>query len=147
MTTRTTTTATVTGAASESRTRSPRRAFLLHVGEMLLAMALGMVVLGGAIEGVLQLAGSSLTAAPAAVQAAVMAFDMTAPMVWWMHRRGHPKQHNVEMAGSMIAPSVFAILLHWIGIVSAGAVMAVQHELMIPAMLGVMLWRYDHYSH
>ena len=45
-------------------------------------MALGMVVLGGAVEGVLRLAGTSLSDAAAAVQAAVMAVDMTAPMVW-----------------------------------------------------------------
>src|SRR4051812_48450991 len=95
-----TTTATET-ASPASASRSPRRAFLMHLGEMLLAMALGMVVLGGAVEGVLRLLGTSLSDAPAAVSAAVMAFDMTVPMVWWMHHRGHPKQHNAEMAASM----------------------------------------------
>jgi hypothetical protein len=128
-------------------TNSPRRAFLLHLGEMLLAMAVGMVVLGGAIEGVLRLAGSTSGDAPASVQAAVMAFDMTAAMVWWMRFRGHPRQHNVEMAASMVVPSALAIGLHWTGLLAPGAVMVVQHELMIPAMVGVMLWRYDHYSH
>ena len=27
------------------------------------------------------------------------------------------------------------------------AALALQHAVMIPAMLGVMLWRYDHYAH
>ena len=133
--------------AADRRTRSPRRAFLMHLGEMLLAMALGMVVLGGAIEGVLQLTGSSLTDAPAAVQAAVMAFDMTLPMAWWMHFRGHPRQHNVEMSASMVGPSAFVIVAHWIGVISSDLVLVLQHQLMIPAMVAVMLWRYDHYSH
>jgi flagellar biosynthetic protein FliP len=147
MTAQTTSEATIAGtAAGAERARSPRRAFLLHLGEMLLAMALGMVVLGGAVEGVLRLAGSSLTDAPASIQAAVMAFDMTAPMVWWMQRRGHPARHSVEMAASMVVPSAFAIALHWLDLVSADAVLVIQHELMIPAMVAAMLWRHDHYS-
>ena len=64
-----------------------------------------------------------------------------------MKRRGHPARHNVEMAASMIVPSALAIALHWAGALSAGGVLVLQHELMIPAMVGVMLWRYDHYSH
>lgn len=142
-----------TGGAMAARmrtapgTRSPRRAFLLHLGEMLLAMALGMVVLGGAIEGALRLVGSNFTDAPAAAQAAVMGLNMTAPMVWWMHRRGHPTQHNVEMAASMLVPSALVIVVHWTGAIGSDMVMVLQHQLMIPAMVGVMLWRYDHYSH
>ena len=132
--------------AAATATRTPRRAFLMHLGEMVLAMAFGMAVLGGAVEGVLRLAGTSLTDAPAAVQAAVMAVDMTLPMVWWMRHRGHPKQHNLEMAASMLVPSAFAIALHWMRLVSSDMVMVLQHQLMIPAMVGVMLWRYDHYS-
>jgi hypothetical protein len=143
----TTTTEATGGSIGGARRRSARRAFLLHLGEMFLAMALGMLVLGAAVEGVLRLAGSSLGDAPAAVQAAVMAFTMTAPMVWWMDRRGHPARHNVEMAASMIVPSAIAVGLHWAGALSADNVLVVQHELMIPAMVGVMLWRYDHYSH
>jgi hypothetical protein len=127
--------------------RSPRRIFLLHLGEMLVAMALGMVVLGGALEGVLRLLGTSLTGAPAAVSAAVMTIDMTLPMAWWMHQRGHPVRHNVEMAASMVVPSAIVVALHWFGLIGSGAVLALQHQLMIPAMVGVMLWRYDHYSH
>ena len=135
------------GSIATERVRSPRRAFLMHLLEMLIAMSLGMVLLGGALEGVLRLAGTSLTGAPAAVQAAVMAIDMTLPMAWWMHRRGHPKRHNVEMAASMVVPSVLAIALHWSGALSSHGTLIAQHEAMLPAMVGVMLWRYDHYSH
>ena len=127
--------------------RARRRAFALHLAEMLLAMFAGMVVLGGALEGALSLAGASLSDASAALMAAIMAFNMTAPMVWWMHFRGHPARHNAEMAGSMIVPTAIVIALHWMGLVPGNAVMAIQHVIMIPAMVGVMLWRYDHYAH
>jgi FtsH-binding integral membrane protein len=129
-----------------TRTRSGRKVFALHVAEMLAAMGLGMLVLGGAVAGVLALAGTSLSDAPAAVHAAVMAVNMTVPMVWWMHYRGHPARHNVEMAASMVVPTAVVIGLYWLGAIASDGVMAIQHVLMIPAMVGVMLWRYEHYS-
>lgn len=126
--------------------RGPKR-FAWHLAEMLIAMLLGMLVLGGAIEGVLQVAGTSLTNAPTAVSAGVMAVTMTVPMVGWMHYRGHSVQDSIEMAGAMVVPTLIAIALYWLGSISAHGVMVVQHVVMIPAMVGVMLWRYDHYSH
>jgi hypothetical protein len=114
---------------------------------MMIAMVAGMVVLGGALEGALALVGASLSDAPDALAAAVMAFNMTAPMVWWMRFRGHPARHNVEMAGSMIVPTAIVIALHWVGLVPGNTVLLLQHVVMIPAMVGVMLWRYDHYAH
>ena len=133
-------------ATRASGRRSPRRAFWLHYGEMLLAMFAGMVVLGGAVEGVLALAGSSLSDASDSLAAAVMAFNMTVPMVGWMVYRGHPARRSAEMAGSMIVPTVLVIALHLLDVLPGSAVLAVQHVVMIPAMLGVMLWRYDHYA-
>jgi hypothetical protein len=124
-----------------------RKRFALHVGEMMAAMGLGMLVLGGAIAGGLALVGTSLSAAPPALHAAVMAGTMTLPMAGWMRYRGHPLRDNVEMAASMIVPTVLVIGLYWAGAVASGAVVAVQHAVMIPAMVGLMLWRYDHYSH
>ena len=133
-------------AAEASRPRSRRRKFWLHFGEMMLAMFVGMAVLGGAVEGVLALAGSSLSEASESIAAAAMAFNMSAPMVGWMLYRGHPARHSVEMAGSMIVPTAIVIGLHLLGALPGSAVLAVQHLVMIPAMLGVMLWRYDHYA-
>jgi len=124
----------------------PKR-FALHLAEMLIAMLLGMLVLGGAIEGVLQVIGTSLSDAPTSISAAVMAVTMTVPMVGWMHHRGHSVQDSVEMAGAMVGPTALAIALYWLGSISAHGVMLVQHVVMIPAMVGVMLWRYEHYSH
>jgi hypothetical protein len=63
-----------------------------------------------------------------------------------MSYRGHPRVQNVEMAASMIVPTIAAAVLVWAGTFETGAGMGVQHAVMIPAMLGVMLWRYEYYA-
>ena len=136
-----------TADAATAPRRSPWRAWSIHLAEMMIAMFAGMAVLGGALEGVLSLAGASLDDASANVMAGVMAFNMTAPMVWWMHYRGHAARHNVEMAGSMIVPTAIVIGLHLLGLVAADSVLLIQHVVMIPAMVGVMLARFEHYAH
>ncbi len=47
---------------------------------------------------------------------------------------------------SMMVPTVVAAALAFAGILGTGAALGVQHTVMVPAMLGVMLWRYDHYA-
>ena len=127
--------------------RSPWRAWSFHLAEMMIAMFAGMAVLGFAVESVLTLLGASLSDAPAAVMASVMAFNMTAPMAWWMRYRGHSARHNIEMSASMIVPTALVIVLHWLGAVTADSVLLIQHVVVIPAMVGVMLARFEHYAH
>jgi hypothetical protein len=124
-----------------------KRAFARHFGEMVLAMLLGMVVLGGLAELAFALAGSSLSDQPGGTQVMLMAFNMTVPMVLWMRHRGHAAARNVEMALSMIVPSVAAAALAWAGALGSGPALGIQHAVMILAMLGVMLSRYQDYSH
>jgi hypothetical protein len=138
--------ATLTLTAGATRGGS-KRAFARHFGEMLLAMFLGMAVLGGAAELAFAAAGSSLSDQSGGAQVMLMGFNMTVPMVIWMSYRGHAAARNVEMALSMIVPSLAAAALAWAGALEAGAAFGVQHAVMIPAMLGVMLWRYQDYSH
>jgi hypothetical protein len=64
----------------------------------------------------------------------------------WMSYRGHARARNAEMAGSMVAPTMGAAILALTGALGAEGALTVQHSVMIPAMLGVMLWRYEHYS-
>jgi len=104
-------------------------------------------VLGGALEGLLALAGTSVAHASPPATASIMAFNMTAPMVWWMRFRGHPARHNAEMAGSMIVPTALVLALHWLGVVAGDSVLLIQHVVMIPAMVGLMLARFEHYAH
>ena len=128
------------------RLRVPNRRFLLHFGEMLLAMVAGMIVLGGLAQLAFLAGGGSLDDAHGAIRVAIMGFNMTAAMVAWMAYRGHDRARTAEMAGSMILPSLLAIVLAVTDATGAGGALAVQHVVMIPAMLGVMLWRYDHYA-
>jgi hypothetical protein len=127
-------------------TRGSKRVFARHVGEMLLAMLLGMAVLGGLAELAFAVAGGSLSDQPGSFQIMLMGFNMTVPMVVWMSYRGHARAQNIEMAASMVVPTVAAAVLAWTAALGTGAGMGLQHAAMIPAMLGVMLWRYDDYS-
>jgi uncharacterized membrane protein YhaH (DUF805 family) len=140
-------TATLSINAGTSSGSGSKRAFARHFGEMILAMFLGMVVLGGLAELGFALSGSSLSDQPGGTQVMLMGLNMTVPMVLWMIHRGHAAARNVEMALSMIVPSVAAAALAWAGAIGTGAALGIQHAVMIPAMLGVMLWRYQDYSH
>ena len=124
-----------------------RRRFIRHFGEMLLAMFLGMGVLGGLAALAFSSAGSSLGDQSGAVQVLLMGFNMTVPMVAWMAYRGHDRARSAEMAGSMIVPSAIAAGLAAAGALDDHGALMLQHIVMIPAMLGVMLARYEHYSH
>jgi hypothetical protein len=128
------------------RSSGPGR-FIRHFGEMLLAMSVGMIVLGGLAELGFVATGSNLTDASGAVQASIMGFNMTVPMVAWMKYRGHDWARNAEMAASMVIPTLAAVTLAVTSAAGATGALTLQHGVMIPAMLGVMLWRYDHYAH
>jgi hypothetical protein len=92
------------------------RHFLLHLGEMLLAMFVGMALFGSLFSAILVAAGTTyseaLEAVPELIALALMV-EMTAPMVLWMRHRGHSAARIAEMAGAMLAVGVAAILLLW----------------------------------
>lgn len=130
---------------------SPRWRFAAHYGEMVLVMIAGMVVLGGSLT----LLAAALGAGPdvlerdaPAVVLLGMGFSMTAPMVWWMHVRGHSPAATREMAAAMIAPSLGAVALLGADVTDdLDALLGIQHVAMLPAMLGVMLLRRGEYLH
>ena len=136
-----------TADAAPEIARGSKRVFARHFGEMVLAMVLGMVVLGGLGELAFAAAGSGLTDQSAAFQVTFMGLSMTVPMVAWMAYRGHTAAQNAEMAGSMMVPTMIAATLALAGTLESAAALELQHIVMIPAMLGVMLWRYEDYSH
>ena len=80
------------------------------------------------------------------VSALVMAFAMTAPMTGLMLHHRHGWRPITEMAAAMIVPTFAAAFLHLTGTISATSAMSVGHLTMIPAMLAVMLLRFDHYA-
>ena len=124
-----------------------RRAFARHFGEMLIAMFLGMGVFGGLAALGFAAAGGSSSDLPGGVRVMLMGIYMTVPMVLWMRYRGHAAARNAEMAMSMMVPTVVAAALAFAGALGTGAALGVQHSVMVPAMLAVMLWRYAEYAH
>ena len=128
--------------------RSVNRHFLRHYAEMVVVMLLGMAVLYAPGAFVLRAVSgwSDLhTEAPGAVFG-LMCLTMTAPMVWWMRRRGHGWRPNAEMAMSMIAPTLVAIALLAADVAEMGTLMSAEHVAMFGAMFLVMLARPDEYA-
>ena len=141
--------ATIKRGAPDSSTagRTGKYRFLRHFGEMLLVMFAGMALLGGLGQVVFAAVGSSVADMSGSARVLLMGFDMTVPMVAWMSFRGHDRRRTAEMAASMVFPSLVAAALASAGVLGAHGALGLQHAVMIPAMLGVMLWRYDHYAH
>jgi hypothetical protein len=77
-----------------------------------------------------------------------MAFTMTAPMVPWMRWRGHRWQPTLEMAASMVVPTLAMLALFAADLITdAGVLFAIEHMAMLAGMLVVMLARRDEYGH
>jgi hypothetical protein len=127
-------------------TSQPRRNravlnFTRHYVEMLVAMLLGMLIIGMPL-GALLTDGNGPE-----LDLLGMAFAMTVPMVAWMRYRGHGWQPAWEMSAAMFLPSFAAIALLWAGVVEdAGTLMLIQHVVMFPAMLVAMLLRRSEYT-
>jgi hypothetical protein len=127
------------------------RHFARHYVEMLVAMFLGMAVLGLPASMALDALGMSSSElrndAPALLLFG-MGVTMTVPMAGWMRYRGHGWQPSMEMAASMLIPTVGVIALLWGGLVTdLGTLLVIEHVVMLPSMLVAMLLRRDEYTH
>jgi hypothetical protein len=129
---------------------SGSRHFIRHYVEMVVAMFLGMAVLGLPAGWAMSAAGTSWsqlhTDAPAMMLFA-MAVTMTVPMVGWMRYRGHGWQANTEMSASMFLPTFGVIALLWAGLVEdIGTLLVIEHVAMLLSMFGAMLLRPAEYA-
>jgi hypothetical protein len=116
------------------------RRFARHYLEMVVVMVAGMVVLGMA-------AGTVVHVSRTGPMLAEMGATMTLSMIAWMRFRGHDWRSNLEMAASMVLPTLGTLALLGAGIVEgAGPLMLILHAVMLPSMLAVMLLRRDEYS-
>jgi hypothetical protein len=126
------------------------RHFVRHYLEMVVAMILGMAVLGlpaGIALDALGLSSSELHNDAPALMLFGMAVTMTVPMVGWMRYRGHGWQPSMEMAASMFIPTFGVIALLWGGLVAdVGMLLVIEHVVMLPSMLAAMLLRPDEYT-
>ena len=98
--------------------------FLRHYGEMVLAMFLGMAVLGLPAGWAMRSVGADSDA----FMFLQMATTMTVPMVGWMMYRGHGWRANTEMSASMFVPTFAVIGLLTTGLLTdIGILMAAEH--------------------
>ena len=115
--------------------------FFRHYLEMVAAMVIGMIVFGAP-------AGLVVDYGETVPMLAAMAATMTVPMAGWMRYRGHGWAPTVEMSAAMVVPALGVIGLSAADLVTdAGALMALEHVVMLTAMLGAMLLRRDEYAH
>jgi hypothetical protein len=127
------------------------RHFIRHYIEMLVAMFLGMAVLGTPAMlalGATGVSSAELQSDTPALMLLGMGITMTMPMVAWMRYRGHGWQASNEMAASMLLPTAGVIALLGAGLVDdVGTLLAIEHVVMLPSMLVAMLLRREEYSH
>ena len=118
--------------------------FLRHYGEMVVAMFLGMAILGLPVDWIMSSAGADSDA----FMFLGMATTMTVPMVGWMMYRGHGWRANAEMSASMFAPAFAVAGVLTTGLLTdIGVLMLVEHLVMLVCMAGVMLLRPEEYIH
>lgn len=127
---------------SSLATRRPVLSFVLHYGEMLVAMSVGMV----ALAPVWELAWPEY-ADRADTMALSMATDMTVAMVGWMAVRGHGRRSIALMAGAMVAPFAVLVPPYWAGLLNGPWLMVLGHVLMLPLMALAMLAPSGGHSH
>jgi hypothetical protein len=130
----------------QRQTTSGRWRFLRHYLEMVAAMVVGMVILGGLVRGVLALAGLAFPAQYPELAALEMTVDMSVGMVVWMRHRGHRWASALEMAGAMFAPALALFPLLWLGVIAGDALLVLEHLVMFPLMVLVMLRRRAEYG-
>ena len=109
-----------------------------HYVEMMVAMFLGMAVLGAPAVWALSAVGidyNRLSDGSPALMFLGMATTMTIPMVGWMMYRGHGRRANTEMSASMFLPTFAVIGLLWADLVTdLGTLMVVEHVAMLAAL-------------
>jgi hypothetical protein len=124
--------------------------FIRHYAEMVVAMFLGMGVLGlpaGWVMGALGTSWSQLHSEAPALMLFAMAVTMTVPMVAWMRFRGHGWRANSEMSASMFLPTFAVIALLWAGLIEdIGVLLVIEHVAMLLSMLAAMLLRPTEYT-
>ncbi len=110
----------------------PTTGLVRHGAEMLVAMLVGMALLG-----------PLWTPERVELAALWMAVSMSVPMALWMRYRGHGR--IVEMCAAMAVPYLVLLVPYWSGLLDGHAVEMGGHVLMLPAMAAVMIrHRHEH---
>jgi hypothetical protein len=123
------------------------RQLLRHYLEMVVAMWVGMVVLGTTVRGALAAAGLAYSHGRSPELTALeMTITMAVGMAAWMRYRGHGWAPTLEMCAAMFAPAIVLVPLRWLDAVPVRSLPTLLHAVMLPLMLAVMLRRHSHYT-
>ena len=121
--------------------------FVRHLMEMVVAMMIGMGVLGLALAAL----GEPPGYANLLVEYGLMGAFMAAPMVAWMRFRGHPWSDGAEMTAAMVVPMLALALPVELGAgvpgLNEGSLMVLSHVAMIGGMVALMFYRFGRYAH
>jgi hypothetical protein len=121
--------------------------FIRHYVEMVIAMFVGMAVLGLPLYA-MGTGWHELAIEAPALGFLGMAASMTVPMVGWMAYRGHGRRANFEMSAAMFVPTFAVIALVAADLITdTGVLMSIEHLAMFVAMAAVMLARPAEYIH
>jgi hypothetical protein len=121
--------------------------FAVHFLEMVVAMAVGMVVLHPVWMFLLDGSGAAWLMSNPYTGGLIMATNMTVAMSAWMRFRGHRWRPIAEMGAAMYLPFLLLFVPLALGLIDDGALMLWGHVLMLPAMAAVMLLRPHEYAH
>jgi deazaflavin-dependent oxidoreductase (nitroreductase family) len=113
---------------------------------MVVAMLVGMAVLGAAVSLIFVLLGHSDLLHHAGLRGLLMTGYMTIGMTLWMRHRRHSWRTVAEMGAAMLVPYLVLIGPFLWGRLSAGSFLGAMHALMLPCMVVAMLARRDQYS-
>ena len=114
---------------------------------MVVAMAVGMVVLHPVWMFLLDAFGAAWLMSNPYTGALIMATNMTVAMSAWMKFRGHRWRPIAEMGAAMYLPFLVLFVPLALGLIGDGALMLWGHVLMLPAMAVAMLLRPHEYAH
>jgi hypothetical protein len=130
------------GGIAADRRHVGLRQLLRHYLEMVLAMWVGMAVLGPMVRGALAAAGLGYSRGRYPELAALeMTITMAVGMGAWMRYRRHGWASTLEMGGAMLVPAIVLVPLLWLDAIPARSLSTLLHLVMLALMLVVLLWR------
>jgi hypothetical protein len=129
------------------RVLRPTGRFIGHLLSMCAVMCVGMGILDALYFGAARLIGYSnpITQLPE-LTVLVVAVNMSVPMVAWMRYGGHEWRPIWEMSGAMFVEAIVVLGVAWAALVPKSSLFALQHALMVPAMIIPMVFRLDLYA-
>jgi hypothetical protein len=122
--------------------RSTAAVWLAHLLEMVVAMMVGMAVLGPQVEAIAAALGQpDVHHRVPQVAILLMALEMAVPMALWMNHRGHGHRGVAEMSAVMVLPALAFVGGAAVGWIATPALMSAYHATMYIGMIALMAYR------